>query len=99
MTIERISLNVPQSHLKSSILIWSLTEEWVGSSLGKDKSWTIRRSDESCAWEWYLVEMFEKGRLEILTWNAKRGRNSVRETILYEYVTKHVLGRIMLSYD
>lgn len=98
MTIERISLNVPQSHLKSSILIWSLTEEWVGSSLGKDKSWTIWRSDESCDLG-ILVEMFEKGRLEILTWNAKRGRNSVRETILYEYVTKHVLGRIMLSYD
>ena len=38
ITIERILLNVPQSHLKSSILIWSLTEGWEGSFLGKEKS-------------------------------------------------------------
>lgn len=42
MTMFRTSLKVPQSHLKSSMLTWSLTDERVGSFLGK--SWTILRS-------------------------------------------------------
>ena len=47
ITIFRTSLKVPQSHLKSSILIWSLTDAREGSFLGKDRSWTILRSVES----------------------------------------------------
>ena len=40
------SLKVPQSHLKSSILIWLLTERWEGLFLGKERSCTILRSDD-----------------------------------------------------
>ena len=46
MTIRLTSLNVPQSHLKSSILIWLLTDETVVLSLGKDRSCMILRSRE-----------------------------------------------------
>jgi hypothetical protein len=45
-TMSLTSLKVPQSHLKSSMLIWSLIDERVGSFLGKDRSCTIRRSVE-----------------------------------------------------
>ena len=47
ITIFLISLKVPQSQVKSSILIWSFTDQRNGSFLGKDKSWTILRSVES----------------------------------------------------
>ena len=53
MTIVLTSLNVPQSQRKSFILIWLLTEEWEGSFLGKDRSWTILRSVES--WDFGTV--------------------------------------------
>ena len=45
MTMRLTSSKVPQSHLNSSMSIWSLTEGRDGSPLGKDKSCTILCSD------------------------------------------------------
>ena len=46
ITIFLTSLKVPQSHLKSLMLIWSLTDVKFGLFLGKDRTCTIRRSRE-----------------------------------------------------
>ena len=47
ITMILTSLNVPQSHLKSSMLIWSFMDERVGSFLGKERSCMTLRSVES----------------------------------------------------
>ena len=68
-----ISLKVPQSHLKSSILIWSFTEERVGSFLGKERSWTILHSEEPAVFGTVPRGDVQKGPIRCLSLEREKG--------------------------